>query len=527
VPEFETLVVPLGSTWVSLARTRGVFERDVLPAHLARTRWYPERSADAIHPTLTSAIPFCDIGDNRPWLAFFETKPQGETSRYLLPMQIEWVRFDRERYDPHALAAVRQGAREGTLLDVATGQIFIALFQRNLRQSLTVRENGQRLEFKPTSKFPDRAIRQPEHIRVIETERCSMALVDSDYVVRVYRKVEPGIHPEIELGRFLTDVAGFSNAPPLLGSAELVEKETTHAIASVHGYIENQGDGWTVSGAYLDRFVDDQRLLMSDDPPQDSEQQSLYLRYMAQAGRRVAELHAALASRPELADFAAEPIRRDDVRRWTCGLMERANRVCEALQAKRDAIRGSNLALVDRLLSQQRALPDRLRALLPEAGDGLNIRLHGNLDLRQTLVVKDDIYVIGFEGDPRKALSERRRKEPAARDVADFIASIGYSAAIALARSEKMTHDEHGRIASALSRWRDRSAAAFLSAYRETQPNPQLWPADPYAADAMLDFFLLEKFFDKMEYELNYRPEWLQVPLIEILNILSKPAHEA
>ena len=72
VPEFETLVVPLGSTWVSLARARGVFERDVLPAHLARTRWYPERSAKAIQPTLTSAIPFCDIGDNRPWLAFFE-----------------------------------------------------------------------------------------------------------------------------------------------------------------------------------------------------------------------------------------------------------------------------------------------------------------------------------------------------------------------------------------------------------------------------------------------------------------------
>ena len=126
VPEFETLVVPLGATWMSLARTRSVFERDVLPEHLARTRWYPERSPEAIHPTLTSAIPFCDIGDNRPWLAFFEATQRGVTSRYVLPMQIEWVRFDRERYNPHAFAAVRQGAREGTLLDVATDQIFIA-----------------------------------------------------------------------------------------------------------------------------------------------------------------------------------------------------------------------------------------------------------------------------------------------------------------------------------------------------------------------------------------------------------------
>ena len=349
-----------------------------------------------------------------------------------------------------------------------------------------------------------------------------MALVDNDYVVKLYRKVEPGIHPEIEVGHFLTDVVGFSNAPPLLGSAELVEKDATHAIASVHGYIENQGDGWTVSAAYLDRFVDDQRLLMSDDQLRDSEQQSLYLRYMTQAGRRVAELHAALASRPGLADFAPEPIRADDVRRWTRGLIERAERVCDALQARRDAIRGSNVAPVDRLLAQRRALPERLQALLPEASDGLSIRRHGNLDLRQTLVVKDDIFVTGFEGDPHRTLAERRLKQPAARDVADVICSLGYSAAAALARYEKIAHDEHGRIASALSGWSARSASTFLSAYRETQPNQHLWPADPQAAVTMLDFFLLEKFFDKMEYELKHRPEWLQVPLIEILSILSK-----
>jgi len=159
VPEFETLVVPVNSTWVSLARTRGVFERDVLPGHLARNRWYPERSAKAIQPRLVSAIPFCDIGDNRPWLAFFETTQRGVTSRYVLPMRIEWVRFDRERYNPRAFAAVRQGAREGTLLDVATDQIFIALLLRNLREALVVEEDeqGLRLEFKPTSRFLRRA----------------------------------------------------------------------------------------------------------------------------------------------------------------------------------------------------------------------------------------------------------------------------------------------------------------------------------------------------------------------------------
>src|SRR5258708_331720 len=170
VPEFETLVGPLGATWMSLARTRCVFERDGLPGQLARTRWYPERSAEAIHPTLTSAIPFCVVGDNRPWLIFFEATQRGATARYVLPMQIEWVRFDRERYNPRAFAAVRQGAREGTLLDVATDQIFIALLLRNLGESLTVEEAGLRLEFRPTSKFSAKPLKPPHSIPPAATD---------------------------------------------------------------------------------------------------------------------------------------------------------------------------------------------------------------------------------------------------------------------------------------------------------------------------------------------------------------------
>src|SRR6202012_4840813 len=100
-----------------------------------------------------------------PWLAFFGAKQRDVTSRYVLPMRIEWTRFDRERYNPRAFAAVRQGAREGTLLDVATDQIFIALLLRNLRHSLTIEEQDTRLEFKPTSRLSDRPLKVPEHIR--------------------------------------------------------------------------------------------------------------------------------------------------------------------------------------------------------------------------------------------------------------------------------------------------------------------------------------------------------------------------
>jgi maltose alpha-D-glucosyltransferase/alpha-amylase len=530
VPEFETLVVPLNSTWVSLARARGVFERDVLPGHLARTRWYPERSAKAIQPLLVSAIPFCDIGDNRPWLAFFETTQRGVTSRYVLPIRIEWVRFDRERYNPRALAAVRQGAREGTLLDVATDEIFIALLLRNLIQSLTVEEEeqGLRLEFSPTSRFADRPIRQPEKIRAVQTEQSnSTALVDEDYVVKVYRKLEVGINPEIEIGRFLTEVAGFPNSPALLGTVELVEGERRSAIGVVHAFVPNQGDAWTVTAAYLDRFIDEQRLLAAGDEPKQSDDQLSYLRYMTQTGRRVGEMHLALASNKELADFAPEPTRPEDVQRWIDDIMARAERVFDTLAQRRETLRETDRPLADQLLTHETSLPDRLKALLPRDIDGLNVRHHGDFHLGQMLIVKDDIFIIDFEGEPRRTIAERRRKAPAARDVAGLVRSIDYSVTAALDRALKVAPDEQGRLSLALADWRDRATAAFLTAYRETLAHQPLWPADPQAAERMLNFFLLEKAFYEIEYELAHRPDWLRVPMTGMLRILAQQPHEA
>jgi maltose alpha-D-glucosyltransferase/alpha-amylase len=521
VPEFETLVVPVGATWVSLTRTRTVFEHDVLPGHLARTRWYPERSPEAIHPVLTSAIPFCDIGDNKPWLVFFEATQRGETARWVLPMRIEWVRFDRERYNPRAFAAVRQGAREGTVLDVASDEIFIALLLRNLRHGLTIEENGVRLEFIPSSKFSNRPIKPPQHIRAVETEQSnSTALVDQDYVVKVYRKLESGINPELEIGRFLTEVANFANTPALLGSVELVEGDKRSAIAVVHAFVQNQGEAWTVTSAYLDRFADEQRLLATSEHPGESEEQISYLRYMAQTGRRVAELHLALAGSDEFPDFAPEPIRSKDVEQWINDVVVRAERLFEALKQRRDNIKEADRPLVDQVLGHGASLRERLERLLSQDVGGMKIRHHGDFHLGQMLIVRDDIFIIDFEGEPRRPLQARRRKAPAARDVAGLIRSIDYSATAALDRALKVAPDEHGKLATALADWRDRAAATFLATYRETMTNQRLWPADPRAAGQLLNFFLLEKGFYEIEYELAYRPEWLRVPLTGVLRIL-------
>ena len=450
VPEFETLVVPVNSNWVSLARERGVFERDVLPGFLSRTRWYPEHNPKHIQATLTSAVPFSDIGDNRPWIAFFETTQDDVTTRYVLPMQIEWVRFDRERFNPKALAAVRQGAREGTLLDVATDQIFIGLFLRGLSQNLVVDENSLRLEFKATSRFADYTIKEPERIRAVEQSN-STALVDNQYVAKIHRQLESGINPEIEIGCYLTEVARFANAPALLGSVELIEGNNRSAVGVLHAFVENQGDGWAVTTGYLDRYIDEQRLGPVDEMPRVTQEQAPYLHFMAQTGRRLAELHVALAA-AKPADLAPEPIGPAHIKRWTSDLKTRAERVFDRLADSRDGLREGDRPLIDQLVAVRATLPDHINALLPSDIGGLNIRHHGDFRLGQTLIVKDDIFIIDFDGDPRLPLADKRRKLPAARDVAGLIRSIDLSVNAALNRAISGGSDEQGRLTAALGR---------------------------------------------------------------------------
>jgi maltose alpha-D-glucosyltransferase/alpha-amylase len=527
VPEFETLVVPFGSSWMSLGRTRGVFERDVLPGYLARTRWYPERSPRAIMPRLTSAIPVCIEGDNRPWLVFFQATQRGVSGRYALPMQIDWVRFDRERYNPRAFAAVRQGSREGTLLDVATDPGFVELLLQCLRDSLVVNENGMRLSYLPTARLADMPDTPPQHIRAVETEQSnSTALVDSDYVVKLYRKLENGLNPEIEIGRFLTDVAGFANTPALLGSVEYHDGETTSAVAVVHAFVENQGDGWTVTSAYLDRYLDEQRLLTGTENPGESEEQIPYLRYMAQTGKRLAELHLALACHDHIAEFAPEPITPDRVDAWVADVGLYAERVIEDLRQRRDQLRESDRSLIDQLLALREQIAPRLASLFPRNSAGMNIRHHGDFHLGQMLIVKEDIFIIDFEGEPRRSLDERRRKAPAARDVAGLLRSIDYSAIAALERALKTAPEEHSKLANALESWRARASAALLAAYREAMADMRLWPSHSHAADGILDFFLLEKALYEIEYELAHRPDWLRVPLAGVVRILTPRTEE-
>src|SRR5262249_45850006 len=156
---------------------------------------------------------------------------------------------------------------------------------------------------------------------------------------------------------------------------------------------QNQGDAWTVTSGYLDRFVEERRFLHDSD----GEEQTP-LRQMAQIGRRLAELHLALARNTADADFVPEQIQDRDWQRWTQEMIDSADRALDVLKLHRSSLREYDRPLIEQLAAQRAALPDILGRLLPREDELAAIRHHGSFALGQALIVKDDVFIIGFEG---------------------------------------------------------------------------------------------------------------------------------
>ena len=520
-PEFETLVVTSG--WKSLmqGRSRTVLERDVLPAFLASRRWFSERGNKSIATRIAGSVPL-PSSEAELGMALVEAGGRARAATYLLPLVIRWTRLERERHSPVALAAVRRGAREGTLLDAAADASFIGFILDQLRRPQVLEWEGRRIEFRSTGEIADDVATALEEIRAVDAEQSNTtALVGNRYVVKLFRRIEPGINPEIELGRYLTETVHFPNTPALLGTAELEENGSRAAVAVVHRFVENQGDAWAVTNAYLDRFVEEQRLLTAEAAGH-SDEQAAYLHRIEHVGQRVAELQLALAGREDVVDFAPEPISAADIRRWTETLLERAVHTLDHLARRRSDLADTDRQLLEKVLSTRESLASLLHELLPDTLDAVKIRHHGDFHLGQMLIVKDDVFIIDFEGEPRRSIEDRRQKAPAARDVAGLIRSIDYSATGALERALRSAPDDEDKIARALEGWRASAVAAFLAGYRRSLTNLRLWPRSTQAADRLLDFFLLEKAFYEIEYELAHRPDWLRVPLAGTWRILSR-----
>ena len=534
-PELPTVVVKEGWGELLAGRSRTIFERDVLPMYLPARRWFAEKTSRHLDPRIEAALTLTAGDPGFLWVLIDAGGERGP-ARYSLPLSVNWSRLDRQPQGAHqaaqalapqVIAPVRRGAREGVLLDAAGDRDFVAWLLHQLHAGNAFEQGGNRLTFRPSASFPALEMPPVTEIRVGSMEQSNTTVfIDGGYVLKFFRRVHAGLNPEIEVGRFLTDVAGYPNVPPLVGSVELLHGEDEFSLAVVQRFVENQGDGWALTGAYLDRFLEEAQLL-APDAVVDPEYHAGFLLRVAQLGRRTAELHRALASSDSDPAFAPEPVAADDLASWRQEVRQLAERSLDELWRHRAQVPEAVRPAADALLERRAEALARLDQLLPIDSGVAKIRHHGDLHLGQVLIVKDDVFIIDFEGEPDRPLAWRRRKAPAARDLAGLVRSIDYASEAALDRLVQGTPEDRARLTGRLDDWRLRCIDAFLTVYRETAADPRLWPGDAGTAARLLGFFTLEKVFYEIGYELANRPSWLHVPLAGAMRLLFPPEDPA
>jgi maltose alpha-D-glucosyltransferase/alpha-amylase len=520
--EITTLVLGHGLESLLSGWTKRTLELDVLPGFIPDRRWFADKVSRHITTTCAVAVPL-DHGNDRFLATIIEVTGASGASRYFVPLTIRWTRYTEIDKGPASvLAAVRRGAREGVLLDATTEPEFISAVLAKIHAGETVGDTNQ-IEFRPTAGFTANPLPEIKNIAAISREQSNTSvIVDNKFVVKVLRRITAGVHPEIEVGRFLADVAHFQNAPLLLGSVELKEDESRSALAVVHQFVENQGDAWSVTANGLDRLVEEHRLTTVAESIAETLETASMVQRIRQIGRRTAEMHLAFACGTDTPGFEPEPISADDVARWTDASLARARTVFNLLRHHRNELADPAPQLAQSLLDHHDAIVRHIESGWNAHYDGLKIRHHGDFHLGQVLIAKDDAYILDFEGEPRRTLQERRAKAPPARDVAGFLRSIDYAACAALDRAPDLSAEERAAVTEKLRGWVTALSEAYWQSYRETIGNNRLWPTDKAQAHALLDRFLLEKVFYEIEYELTNRPAWAHIPLEATVRMLQE-----
>jgi trehalose synthase-fused probable maltokinase len=344
--------------------------------------------------------------------------------------------------------------------------------------------------------------------------------------VKLFRKLEEGLNPDVEITRFLSEKRGFAQVPPYAGAIAYERpRREPQILALALGLVKNDGDAWTQALAAVGQFlalVRDLKELPESAPLSDllsDVDDSEALRKLAGAfvdrawrlGQRTAETHLALASAPEDPAFAPEPLTGADQRTLSEAVRASAEKMFLHLRG-----RAAEEPLIAELVHAEArivALADRIGAQEVRTA---KIRTHGDYHLGQVLVTGDDFILLDFEGEPQRSLAERKEKRSPLRDVAGMLRSFHYAAHSGL--NEFPAHRE------VLTPWAEAWSAlmcrTFLRSWLETAAGAVFLPSKIEEVGLLLHAYLLEKAIYEVGYELNNRPTWLHIPVRGILQIV-------
>ena len=526
LPEFVTIVIREGQAGPTPENVR-LLESEVLPSWLSRRRWFASKDQQLNGVRLASLTTIPNGG-----FAFTEIEADvgDHTERYVLPIAITWGGDTTyPLFMQLALARVRRGRNVGHLTDAFALPIFAHNVLRKLRERAVVPTvQKSEIRFIPTDRLSELDLGDRPEISWLAAEQSNSSLIIADAVVlKLVRRLVAGIHPEAEISRYLTKI-GYANTAPLYGEVVRVDPAgVPHTLCILQGFIDNQGDAWNWALDYLRRTIDDLALAVEADdglPDREKEAEAIdgYRMMAGIIGKRLGELHVALAAPTDDPAFAPEPATAEQVQAWIDGTQSMLSSALDLLEPRLDQLTDDTRGLARSLLDRRAALAETVSKLVPADAGALRTRIHGDFHLGQVLVAQGDAFLIDFEGEPARTLDERRQKSSPMRDVAGLLRSFSYASAAAQSTTESAPQQTADRKRALFERFRAHAAESFLEQYRTSvtqSPQPLVAPG---SEQALLDLFLIEKAAYEIRYEAANRPTWLSLPVRGLAALASR-----
>jgi maltose alpha-D-glucosyltransferase/alpha-amylase len=559
------LLVADASDWKSLFESSNLrkLEQTILPAYIPRQRWFGSKASNIVN---THVADWGGLDGSSTILCLVRVEYETvKTDRYLVPFALAFGAAAQSLRDTAAISIIStllSPSGEGVLYDAtydpSSCQKLLDLIQRSaesMTQQGTVRGSASKVLPNLVADDPKNTEKRALAPHRSSAEQSNTSIFFGDQLImKLFRHPEPGLNPDCEIGKFLTEESHFPNIPPFGGSLEYVrEGELPTTLAMLQGLVANQGDGWQWVLEELERYyenygkqivpVPELAAIQSHPALTEGTRASAFacdhagvaLQAAAVLGRRTAEMHLALVA-PNSASgqvkeaFSAEPLSNKDVANLQNAINEQATQAYALLRRSMSLLPDDAVEIGAFLLSRRTRT---LENLVASASNGHNAdassttdihgqrtRIHGDYHLGQVLRVKTDFVILDFEGEPARSLEARRAKHSPLKDVAGMLRSFNYAAWAALRRYSSRRPDDQTQLEPWARLWDYSVSAEFLHAYRETMAGSSLLPADASAFQALLDLYLLEKAFYELVYELNSRPDWVRIPLMGIASLL-------
>jgi maltose alpha-D-glucosyltransferase/alpha-amylase len=488
-----------------------------LAAFLAPRRWFGAKAGTPTSARVRDVVPLPWEGGRFAIARLEVTTSAGAHGLYQVPLCVRDTEEIGDREPKSILARVDAGTEQGVLFDAVEDGAFLRGLADTLAHGGSFGSAALRWIVEPIGAaalvVPDSA-----RIRVGAAEQSNTSVILGDEaILKLFRKLEQGEQPDVELTRFLTVDAGFKYTPALLGTIRFEEEGSEQSVAGMlQEYLPKSVDAWSYA---LERA----RPYFA--APREREAENAFLGDAEHLGVITRAMHESLARgrTPALAPERADATRVEQwatrVKQWVrdgLTLLERQLRA-GALPKERAPEGEALLRRRDHYLSSV----DEITSAV-ESDAGVAMRIHGDYHLGQVLrTARDDFMVIDFEGEPARPLAERREKASPLRDVAGMLRSFAYAAATLGMETKGL---DVGTREVRIGRWERDTRDAFLRGYlggQSENPASGILPSDTEHTRALLRLFETEKAFYELAYELNHRPAWTWIPMRGIAKLLA------